>query len=145
MANRYLIGVIGCLLANTSHANCWQDVSSRYKIPVPLLKCIVKKESAGDPHAIRKNKDDSQDIGFAQINDWWLPRLAKYDIRYEDLFNACTNLHVGAWILASNFKDYGYTWRAIGVYNAGTKNDSETEARRIHYANKIFQCLNEDA
>lgn len=131
-------------VATNSNADCWGEVSKRYKIPIPLLKCIVEEESSFNPKAISDN-GDSIDIGFAQINQWWLPKLEKYGIQVNDLLNACTNLHVGAWILANNFSDYGYTWRAIGIYNAGTKKDSKTEARRIEYANKIYNCLEGDA
>lgn len=140
MHKKCILVFVGLFLSNISHANCWSDTSKRYNIPVPLLKCIVEKESNGDPLAIAKNPT-SFDIGFAQINQQWLPKLKEFDIKQEDLFNACTNLQVGAWILANNFKDYGYTWRAIGIYNAGTKKDAKTEKRRIIYANKIFSCL----
>jgi len=141
---KQLLACIVCVLwFSDSFADCWTDVSARYNIPVQLLRCIVETESSGNPKAIGQNAT-SIDIGFAQINEWWLPKIKQFGIEPDDLFNACTNLHVGAWILANNFKQYGYTWRAVGIYNAGTAKDSATERRRVAYANKIFTCVERD-
>lgn len=123
------------------HADCWNVVSDRYNIPVALLKCLAKVESNGNKNAIGR-LGNGLDYGLIQINEWWLPKLKKFGIEATDLFDACTNLHVGAWILANNFHQYGYTWRSIGVYNAGTARDPETEKKRIKYAKKIYNCMN---
>lgn len=121
--------------ALTTHAACFEEAATRYQVPVALLKAISKIESSGNPRAINRNRDGSYDIGHMQINSRWLPVLSKHGIREVDLWDACTNTHVGAWVLAGNIRRYGYTWEAIGAYNAASPD------KRIVYAHKVAQVL----
>ena len=100
-----------------AHA-CWDDAAARYQVSSTLLHAIARTESGLNPQAIGRNRDGSRDIGLMQINSGWLPTLARHGIREQDLFDACTSIHVGAWILAHNIARYGYTWEAVGAYNA---------------------------
>ena len=100
-----------------AHA-CWDDAAARYQVSSTLLHAIARTESGLNPRAIGRNRDGSRDIGLMQINSGWLPTLARHGIREQDLFDACTSIHVGAWILAHNVARYGYTWEAVGAYNA---------------------------
>jgi soluble lytic murein transglycosylase-like protein len=100
-----------------AHA-CWEDAATRYRVNASLLYAIARTESGVDPAAIGRNRNGSRDIGLMQINSTWLARLARHGINEVDLFDACTNIHVGAWILAHNFHRHGYTWEAVGAYNA---------------------------
>ena len=59
----------------------------------------------------------SRDIGLMQHNSSWLPTLAGHGIAEHNLFDACTSIHVGAWILAGNVSRLGYTWEAVGAYD----------------------------
>jgi len=121
--------------ALATHAACFEEAAARYQVPVALLKAISKIESSGNPRAINRNRDGSYDIGHMQINSRWLPALSKYGIREADLWDACTNTHVGAWVLAGNIRRHGYTWEAIGAYNAASPD------KRIVYARKVAQVL----
>lgn len=115
---------------------CFVKASQRYNVPVKLLKAIAKVESGGNPHAIGTNNNGMpQDIGLMQINESWLPKLANYGIHRSHLFDPCVSIHVGAWILAHNIKEHGYTWRAIGAYNA------KTEWKRERYVRKVYTAL----
>lgn len=104
--------------ASTSDIKCFKEASSRYGVPEDLLRAISHVESRGNPSATNTNKNGSTDIGHMQINSYWLPKLAKFGITKTQLMNACTNTHIGAWILASNIARMGYRWEAIGAYNA---------------------------
>jgi len=70
-----------------------------------------------------------------QINTGWLPVLERYGITQQKLFDACTNTYVGAWILAQNISKLGYSWNAIGAYNAASPD------KRNQYALKIAAVL----
>lgn len=116
--------------------NCsWDSIGAKYQVSPYLLHAIAKHESGLKPFTVsRPNSNGSVDIGLMQINDAWLPTLAnKYGISRSDLFNSCVNLDVGAWVLSENFKTFGYSWRAIGAYNA--KNDY----KRLSYVRQVYR------
>lgn len=113
---------------------CWADASARYNIPVDLLYAIARVETGNKGRLISKpNRNGTYDIGLMQINSMHLPRLAKIGITERDLIEKpCVNLHVGAMILSEMIARYGYTWVAIGAYNAGT------HEKRVVYAKKVY-------
>lgn len=101
------------------HEACFSEAAERHGLSKRMLVAIAKTESSFKPHVVGpKNANGTYDIGMMQINSAWLPTLSKFGISQRDLFNACTNIHVGAWILASNIGRYGHTWKAVGAYNA---------------------------
>jgi len=110
---------------------CFESASQRYGIPVNVLKAISRTESGGNSSAISRNTNGSYDIGHMQINSNWLPALAKFGITQQHLLNPCTNTHVGAWILSSNFRRLGYNWRAVGAYNARSPEKAAKYARKV--------------
>jgi len=111
---------LACLVAPLPAAACWDAAAHRYQVSSALLYAIARTESALDPRAVGRNQNGSRDIGLMQINSIWLATLAQHGIREQDLFDPCTNIHVGAWVLANNIRRYGYTWEAVGAYNAVT-------------------------
>ena len=100
-----------------------------------LLHAIARTESGLNPLAIGRNPNGSRDIGLMQINSAWLPTLATHGISERDLFEPCTNIYVGAWILAGNVYKLGYTWEAVGAYNAASP------ALRRAYIDKVRRHL----
>ena len=111
---------------------CWEDAAARYQVNSTLLHAIARTESGLNPRAVGRNRDGSRDIGLMQINSWWLPRLERHGIREQDLFEPCTSIHVGAWILAQNVARYGYTWEAVGAYNASSPQLRRVYAAKVH-------------
>jgi len=99
---------------------CWEEAAQRYQVSSALLRAIARTESGLNPKAIGRNPNGSRDIGLMQINSAWLPTLASHGIGEHDLFEPCTNIQVGAWILAGNVSRLGYTWEAVGAYNAAS-------------------------
>jgi len=97
---------------------CWDEAATRYRVNSALLYAIAQTESGLNPLALGRNANGSRDIGLMQINSAWLPALAEYGISERDLFQPCTSIHVGAWVLARNFHRLGYSWEAVGAYNA---------------------------
>lgn len=118
-----------------AHADCLDDAAAFRHINVQLVRAIAKQESGMRADAVNVNRNGTEDIGLMQINSSWLPKLARYGIRREHLFNACVNAYVGTWILASNIRQFGPTWKAVGAYN------SPTSAHQLAYANSIYRRL----
>ena len=132
----FRVGVLVGVLAVTLPAHaCWQEAGSRYQVDPTLLYAIARTESSLNPAASHRNRDGSIDIGLMQINSAWLARLAHYGITARDLWEPCTNIHVGAWVLAQKIKKHGMTWEAVGAYNA------TTPQKRTHYAWKVYANL----
>lgn len=137
-----IIGLMVCVLSARAlpidpHVYaCLSQASAKHKIPLPLVLAIAETESGFNPKAIRSpyvagNSDGSVDFGLMQINSSWLPKLAKYGITTNDLFNPCINADVGAWILGQNIARMGYNWNAVGAYNAVSPD------KRVIYASKV--------
>ena len=112
-----LITAIVTLAALPAHA-CWDEAATRYRVSSELLYAIARTESALDPQAVGRNRNGTRDIGLMQINSAWLPTLAAHGIGERDLFDPCTRVRVGGWILAGTVSRPGYTWDAVGAYNA---------------------------
>jgi len=111
-------------------------------MPCPAAsQAMAATESDFDPLTRHVNQDGSVDVGIMQINSVWFPVLRQFGIGPRTLWDPCYNIQVGAWILAGNIRRYGYTWRAVGAYNAGTGADLETERRREAYARRIHRRL----
>ena len=128
----HLIGTLALALGLAVPAQaCWDDAAARYQVNPTLLHAIARTESGVNPRAIGLNRNGSRDIGLMQINSGWLPTLARHGITERDLFDPCTNLHVGAWILAHNFSRLGYTWEAVGAYNAVRPNARRTYIDKV--------------
>lgn len=115
---------------------CWDEAAARYGVDPWLLYAIAQVESNIDPNALNHN-DDTYDIGLMQINSWWFPKLKPFGITPEDLYDPCTNINIGAWILAHSFLSFGDTWESVGAYNAGTAKSPEQKKKREYYAQKV--------
>ena len=139
------LSVAALAAPDVAMATCWNAASETYGIPVDVIKAVAKTESGFNPNALHVNQDGSHDIGVMQINSGWLPVLSKHNIDEEALKDPCTNVKVGAWILANNAKRLGWNWNAIGAYNVGCAKLSaeECEKRRSKYAWKIHAALNQ--
>jgi soluble lytic murein transglycosylase-like protein len=129
-------------------ASCWEKAGARYGVDPHLLAAIAKVESNFNPDAVNashERRTGSVDLGLMQINSQWLPVLARHGITREHLFEPCTSVTVGAWILADLFARYGVTWEAIGAYNAACVrlDPAACTARRAGYARKVEAALRE--
>jgi soluble lytic murein transglycosylase-like protein len=133
MAALFLVGP-GAVFATGPVESCFEQAEAKYGISQKLLKAIAHVESSKNPAAVNLNYR-TYDIGLMQINSAWMPTIAQYGIEARDLYDACTNIDVGAWILSREIARHGYTWRAVGYYHSPTPKLQE------HYIRIVADAL----
>lgn len=116
---------------------CFVAAGQRYRIDPMLLYAIAEVESNFVPSATNRNRNGSVDYGVMQINSLHLPKLRSVGIDERRLLDEpCVAVHAGASILADMIRRYGYTWAAVGAYNAG--GSATRGAARHVYATKVW-------
>ena len=138
--------VVLCLAPSLASSACWDEAGERYGVSPHLLYAMARVESSLNPAAVNNShrKDTgSYDIGLMQINSSHLPRLARHGINEADLYDPCTNIHVGAWLLADEFSRYGVSWEGVGAYNAACTQLRGKDCRtaRTKYAWLVYRHL----
>ncbi|MDR5826003.1 lytic transglycosylase domain-containing protein [Caballeronia sp. LZ043] len=127
--------VLSLAISVVARADCLDDAARYHRVSVQVVRAIAQQESGMRANATNRNSDGSEDIGLMQINSSWLPKLSRFGISREHLFDACVNAYVGTWILASNIRQFGPTWKAVGAYNA------VSSSKQLVYANNIYRRL----
>ncbi|MBY0444434.1 MAG: type III secretion system invasion protein IagB [Burkholderiales bacterium] len=118
-------------------ADCWERAGQSFGIAPELLYAIAQQESGLNPQASNSNNNGSNDIGLMQINSVHLPRLKKMGIDEKHLRqDPCLSIMIGASILSDMMKRYGYSWEAVGAYNAGM--GANRQALRMRYAEQVW-------
>lgn len=110
------------------HAFCFDEAGERYGVSPFALWAITKAESDFNPGAVNYNKNGSIDVGLMQINSIHAKQLGK---TWDHLFDPCTNVMTGAWVLRQCIDQYGNTWEGIGCYNSRTPSIRNAYAARI--------------
>ncbi len=83
-----------------TYGPCLIETAKRYQVSPLLLDAIIKTESNHNPLAININTTGTEDVGLMQINlATWLPTISKHGYDRKSLFDPCTNIAVGGWVL----------------------------------------------
>lgn len=131
-----LVLLLICTSARADLNACFENAAKRRNISVDLLRAIGHVESRYRPWVTNAK---SGAIGVMQIMPFHLTWLRKYGIERNDLLDGCTNINVGAFLLADFIRMYGSTWRAVGAYGAGIAPDKERA--RAEYARLVRTSL----
>lgn len=151
---RVAVAAAIAVLPLAASAGCFNDAAARYGVSPQLLCAIARCESDLRPDAVNRNHEartGTVDYGLMQINSSHLPWLKQYGITQQHLLDACTNVQVGAYILAEKMQRYGDTWEAVGAYNAACTQlkGEKCTAARTKYAwcvhRRLAQCANPGA
>jgi soluble lytic murein transglycosylase-like protein len=137
--------LLACIVSTGAHG-CWTDAAERYGVAVELLYAVARVESNVDPGALNTShlrRTGSYDVGLMQINSSHLRTLARHGINEASLRDPCTNLMVGAWLLADSFTRHGVTWNAVGAYNASCSQlrGSSCDQARSRYAWRVYRAM----
>ena len=140
--------LLTALFYTQAHAFCFDEAGEMYGVSPLLLKAVAKVESNMRPHAVNSThtaSTQSQDIGLMQINTRWLRRNPIKSLGYTEthLYDPCTSVKLGAWVLANNFTRYGASWEAVGAYNAACTRLKGDACRRARngYAWKVYRAM----
>ncbi|HFE4537124.1 TPA: transglycosylase SLT domain-containing protein [Escherichia coli] len=136
---RKLLAVTLLLLTNIAYSSdCFERAGRDYRIDPDLLRAISWKESRYRVDAIGVNPVTGFGSGLMQVDSQHFNELENYGIKPEHLLtDPCMNIYTGAYYLAIAFKRWGYSWRAVGAYNAGFRNTEIQEKKRQKYAREI--------
>lgn len=129
----FLTVILIALASQHLWAFCFEEAGQKFGVSPQLLWAIAKTESHFDPAAVSYNTNGSFDYGVMQVNSSWYRELGHE--KWMRLGDACYNVQVGAWILSRCVQRYGYTWKAVGCYNAFSKD------KRAVYANRVYRTL----
>lgn len=124
---------------------CAEYVADHYAVPLNIVHAVRIAEGGKVGQAVCNNKNPRAgacDLGPMQINEGWLD--GRWGISLERdfgitretlLHDECTNIAIGAWVLAREYNRYGDWFKAITAYNAGTPNSTQGKT----YAERVFR------
>lgn len=134
-----LIFIVGLAFASAANANavmaieCFDQASEYHQVNASILRSIAIKETSSCQNVVRRNKNNTLDIGCMQINSDHLDNLSKYGISIDDLHNQCKNIYIAAWVYKRQILKYGDNWKAVGAYHSRTPSKRDAYAKDVYF------------
>ena len=134
------------MVINDVPMECINQAAIRYHVPATMIISILKTEG-GKVGFARSNTNSSFDYGPMQINSIWLKQLSNYGITAKQLqYDACTNVKVGAWILAQGIAQSPSLWQGVGNYHSRTSAKNKRYRTNVsNFYNNILFSIENDA
>jgi hypothetical protein len=116
---------------------CLFAAAAVYQLPPAVLVILLNVEG-GTLGEISPDSNGTVDIGPMQVNDIWLPRLARHwHASIPDTYlalrdNFCANMDGGAWILRQALNDsHGDFWLGVAGYHSGNPHYQSSYLRKV--------------
>ncbi len=103
---------------------CLLAAAAAHRLPPTVLVILLNVEG-GQLGRVSGNANGTVDIGPIQVNEIWLPELARHwHATVQDSFlalrdNFCANVEAGAWIVRQGLDEArGDFWTGVGYYHS---------------------------
>lgn len=116
---------------------CLQAAASTYRLS-PVVLVILLNVEGGRLGRVSGNTNSTVDIGPMQVNEIWLPDLARHwrssvpqaFLALRD--NFCANIEGGAWILRRGLDEArGDFWGGVGYYHSHNPDQKAAYLRKV--------------
>jgi hypothetical protein len=120
---------------------CIEASAEVHHLPSGLILTLLRVEG-GELGKVSQNSNKTVDIGPMQINDTWVPKIARHwgasDAEtYRALRdNFCANVAGGGWILRQTLDEAkGDIWEGVALYH------SHTPVHKVRYLHQVLHHL----
>lgn len=118
-------------------AGCIEAAAFTHRLS-PVVLVILLNVEGGQLGRVSGNSNTTVDIGPMQVNEIWLPEIARHwrasvpqtFLALRD--NFCANVEAGAWILRKGLDESrGDFWGGVGYYHSHTSDLRATYLRKV--------------
>ena len=116
---------------------CINAAASAHRLPPGVLMILLNVEG-GKLGRVSQNTNDTVDIGPMQINQIWIPAVARHwragqTATRDALLNSfCANVEAGAWILRTGIDEArGDFWEGVAFYHSHSPEHKVTYLRSV--------------
>ena len=116
---------------------CINAAAQAHRLPPGVLMILLNVEG-GKLGRVSQNTNDTVDIGPMQINQIWIPAVARHwranhAATRDALLNSfCANVEAGAWILRTGIDEaHGDFWEGVAFYHSHSPEHKATYLRSV--------------
>ncbi len=132
---RFSILLLLTVLTRGVQAECWHEAAATYGLDPMELGAIACVES-------RFRVDALSPMGARGVMQVMPSNARAAGMHPDVLWDACTNIYMGAWVLTQMKARFGDTWEAVGAYNAACTKFKGAACRtaRSKYAWAVYRA-----